>query len=47
MRGTNYSRFMGGLKKANVELDRKILANLALTDEQTFDRLVNMAQEAF
>ncbi|MFO7955792.1 MAG: 50S ribosomal protein L20 [Candidatus Brocadiia bacterium] len=46
MRGSTYSRFMGGLKKADVELNRKVLANLALTDSGTFDRLVEMAQDA-
>jgi large subunit ribosomal protein L20 len=45
MRGLSYSRFMGGLKKAGVELDRKVLANLALTDEAVFDRLVEAARE--
>lgn len=46
MRGVSYSRFMGGLKKANVELNRKVLANLALTDEAAFDKLVEMANPA-
>jgi len=46
MRGTSYSKFMGGLKKANIELNRKVLADLALTDTGTFDRLVEMAEEA-
>jgi large subunit ribosomal protein L20 len=46
MRGMSYSRFMGGLKKADVELNRKVLANLALTDPATFDQLVEMAQSA-
>ncbi len=45
MRGLSYSRFMGGLKKASVELDRKVLANLALTDEAVFDRLAEVARE--
>lgn len=46
MRGINYSRFMAGLKRANVELNRKVLANLALTDEHAFDQLVGLAREA-
>jgi large subunit ribosomal protein L20 len=46
MRGLNYSRFMAGLKKANVGLDRKMLANLALTDTGAFDTLVSTAQQA-
>jgi large subunit ribosomal protein L20 len=44
MRGLNYSRFIGGLKKADIELNRKVLANLALTDPPAFDKLVEMAQ---
>jgi large subunit ribosomal protein L20 len=46
LRGVSYSRLMGGLRKANVELNRKVLANLALTDEQAFDRIVEMARQA-
>ncbi len=46
MRGTTYGRFMGALKKADVELNRKVLANLALTDAEAFDRLVEVAREA-
>ncbi len=46
MRGINYSRLMAGLKRANVDLNRKVLANLALTDEAAFDQLVDLAREA-
>ena len=46
LRGMSYSRFIGGLKKAEVALSRKVLANLALTDEQAFDQLVELAREA-
>ena len=46
MRGINYSRFMAGLKRARVELNRKILANMALTDARAFDHLVELAKEA-
>jgi large subunit ribosomal protein L20 len=46
MRGMSYSRFIAGLKGAGVELNRKVLADLALTDEQAFDRLVEMAQKS-
>lgn len=46
MRGMNYSRFMAGLKKASIELNRKVLANLALTDEKVFDELVGLAQSS-
>jgi large subunit ribosomal protein L20 len=46
MRGMSYSRFIAGLKGAGIELNRKVLADLALTDEQAFDRLVEAAQES-
>ena len=46
MRGMSYSRFIAGLKGAGIELNRKVLADLALTDEQAFDRLVEMAQSS-
>ena len=42
----SYSRFMAGLKAANVELDRKVLADLAVTDPATFATLVATAREA-
>jgi large subunit ribosomal protein L20 len=44
-RGLTYSRFMGGLAKANVEVDRMVLADLAVTDPGAFDRLVEVARE--
>lgn len=44
--GLSYSRFIHGLKKANVALDRKILADLAVRDSETFARLVEVAKEA-
>jgi len=47
MRGISYSRFISGLKKADIELNRKVLANLALTDERAFDQLVESAKAAF
>ena len=43
--GTNYSQFMYGLKKAGVELDRKILADLAVGDQDAFQKLVGLAKE--
>lgn len=43
--GTTYSRFMHGLKIAGVELDRKILADLAVQDQPAFDKLVAMASQ--
>ncbi len=46
MNGMNYSKFMGGLKKAGVELDRKILSNMAILDAAAFTKVVNLAKEA-
>lgn len=44
--GLSYSRFMGGLKKANVTVDRKVLAGLAMADPAAFARLAQLAKEA-
>jgi len=44
--GLTYSRFMEGLKSAQVSLDRKILADLAATDQAAFGELVKVAQNA-
>lgn len=41
--GTSYSRFIAGLKAAGVEVDRKILADLAVTDPNAFAALVRQA----
>ena len=46
LNGLSYSRFMHGLGKAGVEIDRKILAELAVKDAETFARLVEVAKEA-
>jgi large subunit ribosomal protein L20 len=46
MNGMNYSTFMGGLKKAGVELDRKVLANMAVLDAVAFAKVVKIAAEA-
>ncbi|HZN58576.1 MAG TPA: 50S ribosomal protein L20 [Planctomycetota bacterium] len=45
-RGINYSKFMLGLRRANVELNRKMLADLALRDSSGFDNLVLAAKSA-
>jgi len=45
-RGVNYSTFMRGLKKANIELNRKMLADIALRDASAFDQLVSSAQKS-
>ena len=44
--GISYSRFAEGLKAAGVGLDRKILADLAVTDEATFKSIVDQAKSA-
>ena len=44
--GLSYSRFMNGLKKAGVELDRKVLADMAVTDAPAFAALVEVAKKA-
>ena len=44
--GITFSRFMEGLKAAKITLDRKILADLAATDNVAFCELVNLAQAA-
>ncbi|MDX9858186.1 MAG: 50S ribosomal protein L20 [candidate division Zixibacteria bacterium] len=41
--GTNYSTLMSGLKKAGVEMDRKMLADIAARDMATFSTLAGMA----
>jgi large subunit ribosomal protein L20 len=42
--GLNYSRFIAGLKRANIELDRKILADVAIHDPKTMAALCAQAQ---
>jgi len=46
MNGLSYSRFMNGLKKSNVELDRKVLANMALLDPGSFSQLAQLASQS-
>jgi len=43
--GLSYSRFIDGLNKAGVEVDRKILADIAVRDPTTFSQLVAIAQK--
>lgn len=45
MRGTRYSRFINGLQKAGVLLNRKMLSELAISDPATFDTLVETAEK--
>ena len=42
----NYSRFIYGLNKANVKLNRKILANLAVSEPDTFAQIVQIAKSS-
>jgi large subunit ribosomal protein L20 len=42
--GMSYSRFIYGLKEAGIELDRKILADMAVRDHSTFAQLVKVAK---
>ena len=44
--GISYSRFIEGLKAANIQLDRKVLSDLAIRDEVAFNGLVKQAQDA-
>nr|VFJ95146.1 MAG: large subunit ribosomal protein L20 [Candidatus Kentron sp. LFY]VFJ97842.1 MAG: large subunit ribosomal protein L20 [Candidatus Kentron sp. LFY]VFK21101.1 MAG: large subunit ribosomal protein L20 [Candidatus Kentron sp. LFY] len=44
--GLSYSRFMDGLKKANIELDRKVLADIAIFDQPAFAALAEKAKAA-
>ncbi|QPJ64111.1 MAG: 50S ribosomal protein L20 [Candidatus Nitrohelix vancouverensis] len=43
--GLTYSKFMHGLKKANIELDRKILSNMAIENQESFRALMKTARE--
>ena len=44
LNGMTYNRFIQGLKAAGVEVDRKVLADLAVTDEAAFAQLVKVAR---
>jgi large subunit ribosomal protein L20 len=44
--GMSYNRFISGLKKANVAIDRKILSDIAITDESAFLQLVEISKNA-
>ncbi|MBR3289820.1 MAG: 50S ribosomal protein L20 [Clostridia bacterium] len=46
MNGMNYSTFMNGLKKANVGLNRKMLAEIAVSDAAAFTALAEQSKEA-
>ncbi|HSW41447.1 MAG TPA: 50S ribosomal protein L20 [Patescibacteria group bacterium] len=44
--GVPYAQFIAGLRKAQIELDRKILADIAVRDDATFGRIVEVARGA-
>ncbi len=46
LNGTNYSTFMNGLKKAGIELNRKMLSEIAIADPAAFTALVEKAKAA-
>ncbi|ABY93324.1 ribosomal protein L20 [Thermoanaerobacter mathranii subsp. mathranii str. A3] len=43
--GISYSRFINGLKKAGIEINRKMLSEMAIHDEKAFEELVNIAKQ--
>jgi len=44
--GLSYSRFIAGMKRSNVQLDRKVLAELAISDPEAFARVVDSVRGA-
>lgn len=46
MNGTTYSKLIAGLKKANVSINRKMLAEVAVSDPKAFTEIVNIAKNA-
>jgi large subunit ribosomal protein L20 len=44
--GISYSKFIFGLNKANIRLNRKILANLAATEPETFEKIVEQVKQS-
>jgi large subunit ribosomal protein L20 len=46
LHGLRYGEFIAGLKKANIELDRKILADMAVADPQGFETVVGLVKQA-
>ena len=47
MRGVRYSQFIAGLQRAGVEVDRKMLSELAIHDPKAFDELVSLSKPFF
>ena len=46
MNGLTYSKLIAGLKKANVTINRKMLAEIAVTDEKAFAEIAEVAKKA-
>jgi large subunit ribosomal protein L20 len=46
LNGMSYSRFISGLKKADIDINRKLLAELAVNDAESFKQLADMAKTA-
>ena len=46
LNGMNYSRFISGLKKANIDMNRKMLSEIAISDPKAFTELVEKAKAA-
>ena len=46
MNGLTYSKLIAGLKKANVTINRKMLAEIAVTDEKAFSKIAEIAKNA-
>lgn len=44
--GMNYSKLIAGLKKANIQLNRKVLADMAVNDSRAFNQVVDIAKQA-
>jgi large subunit ribosomal protein L20 len=44
--GMSYSKFIDGLKKAGIDLDRKVLADLAIVDPQGFAKVADLSRQA-
>lgn len=44
--GLNYSKFISGLKKANIDINRKMLSEMAIHDPESFTKLVDIAKNA-
>ena len=44
--GLSYSKFMNGLRKANIQIDRKVLSELAINEKAAFETIANQARAA-